>query len=235
MVGSKVAAAPFSYLPSRTMNLIATSMQPLLGQRRRTLHFFPVQIRLPRSAELLLLITYCPKSADRARWAPAVEQKPGHRPHRIVILEPYAISVCQNACSLSQWLGSLRLHQNSPYPRSSGLEGRNHSLSRHLADRTLCGPPAEIRRWLVALADGWVVCDAMRIGVPARSATPARHSRVSRVSTSSCFRATRRSRARSNGSIPTIRRVHRDDRGHRSKPALVASGRGASGFSLRCG
>ena len=34
---------------------------------------------------------------------------------------------------------------------------RNQSLSRHLAARTLCGPPAEIRQGSASLADGWVL------------------------------------------------------------------------------
>jgi hypothetical protein len=46
-------------------------------------------------------------------------------------------------------------HQNSSYSRSSGSEGRNQSLSRHLTARTLCGPPAEIGRGSASLADGW--------------------------------------------------------------------------------
>jgi hypothetical protein len=45
-------------------------------------------------------------------------------------------------------------HQNPSCPKASGPEGRDQSLSRHLAARTLCGPPAGIgrgqppRRWL---------------------------------------------------------------------------------------
>ena len=49
-------------------------------------------------------------------------------------------------------------HQNSSYSRSSGSEGRDQSLWRHLAARTLSGPPdrdqARIslpHRWLVSL------------------------------------------------------------------------------------
>ena len=41
---------------------------------------------------------------------------------------------------------SRRLAPKFLMPEGIGLEGRNQSLSRHLAARTLCGPPAEIRR-----------------------------------------------------------------------------------------
>jgi hypothetical protein len=37
-------------------------------------------------------------------------------------------------------------HQNSSSSRSSGSEGRDHSLSRRVAARTLCGPPTENRQ-----------------------------------------------------------------------------------------
>src|SRR6202521_1070526 len=47
-----------------------------------------------------------------------------------------------------------------PHTRgASGSEGRNQSLSRHLASRTLCGPPAAIRQGSASLADGWVLRD----------------------------------------------------------------------------
>ena len=45
-------------------------------------------------------------------------------------------------------------HQDPSCPKASGPEGRDQSLSRHLAARRLCGPPAGIgrgqppRRWL---------------------------------------------------------------------------------------
>ena len=43
---------------------------------------------------------------------------------------------------------SWRPHQNSSYSRSLSSIGRNQSLRRHLAARTLCGPPAEFARGL---------------------------------------------------------------------------------------
>jgi hypothetical protein len=43
---------------------------------------------------------------------------------------------------------SWRPHQNSSYSRSLSSIGRNQSLWRHLAARTLCGPPAEFSRGL---------------------------------------------------------------------------------------
>jgi hypothetical protein len=65
---------------------------------------------------------------------------------------------CSTAAStprnLTSGRRSRRLHQNSPCPKVSGPEGRDQSLWRHLAARTLHGPPAGIgriqspRRWL---------------------------------------------------------------------------------------
>jgi hypothetical protein len=43
---------------------------------------------------------------------------------------------------------SSRPHQNSSYSRSLSSIGWNQSLWRHLAARTLCGPPAEFSRGL---------------------------------------------------------------------------------------
>jgi len=45
-------------------------------------------------------------------------------------------------------------HQNSSSSRSSGSEKRNQSLSRRVAARTLCGPPAEIRQGPSPPVDG---------------------------------------------------------------------------------
>jgi hypothetical protein len=56
-----------------------------------------------------------------------------------------------------------RPHQNSSYPRSLSSIGWNQSLWRHLAARTLCGPPAEFSRDWSSLARRLVyVCCAPR-------------------------------------------------------------------------
>jgi hypothetical protein len=43
-------------------------------------------------------------------------------------------------------------------PEAVGSDGRDQSLSRHLAARTLCGPPTEIRRGSATLADSVALC-----------------------------------------------------------------------------
>jgi hypothetical protein len=93
-------------------------------------------------------------------------------------------------------------HQNSSYPKSSGPEGRNHSLSRHLSARTLCGPPAEIRRGSTSLADGWVIY-SVASGITRLSSRPppaplhASHS--ARVRSAACGRA-----QRSRSAVPAV-------------------------------
>ena len=84
-------------------------------------------------------------------------------------------------------------HQNPSYSRSSGSEGRNQSLSRHLAARTLCGPPAEIRQGSASLADGWVPRD---VASGVRPLSTSHHPALLRVSRSARARSATCARVR---------------------------------------
>jgi hypothetical protein len=110
-------------------------------------------------------------------------------------------------------------HIRSPLRRSSrlapkslmlevvGLGRANQSLSRHLAARTLCGPPAEIGQGSASLADGRVLRDVASCGHAALNTAPSgtspcvtqRQSAISNLRASATM-AIRRIRPRS---VPT--------------------------------
>jgi hypothetical protein len=83
-------------------------------------------------------------------------------------------------------------HQNPSYSRSSGSEGRNQSLSRHLAARTLCGAPAEIGQGSASRADGSYSVTVARCVRPLSTPHPPvllRASRSARARSATCVRA----------------------------------------------